>query len=200
MKAIHRIMAFALLLAALGGSPVFGQTFTAVTYQPAQPLGNTQDFADNFGWRGIGLDFKKMVRDNVALGLSFGWQVFDQQTDEVVSAFGVDISGDQFRYVNSFPLLANVSYFLGTPGGVRPYLAANVGTYIMEHRLDIGLYTIHETNWHFGFGPEVGLAFPLRPDLAGVLMSRYNYALSAGSVDEQSYLSVGIGLAWKKGF
>jgi hypothetical protein len=200
MKAIHRIMAFALLLAALGGSPVFAQTFTAVTYQPAQPLGNTQDFADNFGWRGIGLDFKKMVRDNVALGLSFGWQVFDQQTDEVVSAFGVDISGDQFRYVNSFPLLANVSYFLGTPGGVRPYLAANVGTYIMEHRLDIGLYTIHETNWHFGFGPEVGLAFPLRPDLAGVLMSRYNYALSAGSVDEQSYLSVGIGLAWKKGF
>jgi hypothetical protein len=200
MKTHRRFMAFALLLAVLSASPVFAQTWTALTYQPAQPMGNTQDFTDSFGWRGIGLDFKKQVKEHVALGLSFGWQVFDQQTDQVVSAFGVDISGDQFRYVNSFPLLANVSYFLGEPGGARPYLAANVGTYIIEQRLDIGLYTIHETNWHFGFAPEAGFAFPLRPDLAGVISGKYNYALSAGSVDDQSYVSFGIGLAWKRGF
>jgi len=117
-----------------------------------------------------------------------------------VSAFGADISGDQFRYVNSFPILANVSYHFGKPGGARPYLGADVGVYIMEHRLDIGLYTIKETNTHFGFGPEAGITFPLKPDLAGIVNGRYNYALSAGNVDDQSYVSFGVGVVWSHGF
>src|SRR3954447_16829299 len=131
MRAIRRIMGFASLFSVLGALPASAQWWTAVSYQPAQPLANTQEFTDGFGWRGIGIDFKKQMNDKVALGLSFGWQVFDQETDQVVSAFGVDISGDQFRYVNSFPILANVSYFLGNPGNIRPYFAANVGTYVL---------------------------------------------------------------------
>jgi opacity protein-like surface antigen len=200
MQAIRRIMGFVLLLAPLGAVKAPAQTWYAFYYQPAIPLANTKDFTDNFGWRGIGFDVKKVVKPNVTLGLSFGWQVFDEQTDETVSAFGVDISGDQFRYINSFPLLVNASYFFGKQGGTRPYVAANVGTYIMEHRLDIGLYTIHDTKWHFGFGPEAGVAIPVRPDFAVVLNGRYNYALSAGNIDDQSYVSLGLGLAWTHGF
>ena len=56
----------------------------------------------------------------------------------------------------------------------------------MEHRLDIGLYTIHETNAHFGFGPEAGFAYPIKPNMSLLLTGRYNYALSAGSVDTQN--------------
>ena len=112
----------------------------------------------------------------------------------------MDLSGDQFRYVNSFPLLANVSYFFGTQGGARPYLAANVGGYIMEHRLEVGLYALEETNFHFGFAPEAGIAFPVRPNVAAVLNTRYNYAFSAGSIDDQAYLSFSIGFAWTHGY
>ena len=177
-----------------------GADVVGVTYQPAVPLSNTKDFTDNFAWRGIGVDFKRQVKPNLTVGLSAGWQVFDQQTDEVVSAFGVDLSGDQFRYVNSWPILANASYFFGTQGRARPYLAANVGTYIMEHRLEVGLYAIEETNWHFGFAPEAGIAFPVRPNMAAVLNTRYNYALSAGSVDDQAYVTFSLGLAWSHGY
>jgi len=200
MRAISRIIGFVLLLAPAGVGMASAQTWTSLTYQPAQPLSNTKDFTNNFTWRGIGFDFKKQVKPNIAVGLSLAWQVFDEQTDEVVSAFGVDISGDQFRYVNSFPILANVSYHVGKPGGARPYVGADVGMYVMEHRLDIGLYTIHETKAHFGFGPEAGITFPLRPDLGGVINGRYNYALSAGNVDDQSYVSFGIGVVWSHGF
>jgi len=200
MQGIRRVMAFALLTAVLSATPASAQWWTALSYQPAVPMGNTQDFTDSFGWRGIGLDFKKQMSDNMALGLSFGWQVFDHQTDEVVSAFGVDISGDQFRYVNSFPMLANVSYFFGKEGGARPYVSANVGAYVMEHRLEIGLYALEETNVHFGFAPEAGLAIPVKPNMAAVLSGRYNYALSAGSVDDQAYVSFGLGLAWTHGY
>jgi opacity protein-like surface antigen len=200
MQAIRGIVAFILLLAPLAVGPAEAQTWWAVTYQPAVPLSNTKDFTDNFGWRGIGVDFKRQVKPNLTLGLSFGWQVFDQQTDDVVSAFGVDLSGDQFRYVNSWPLLANASYFFGTQGRARPYLAANVGAYLMEHRLEVGLYAIEETNLHFGFAPEAGIAFPVRPNVAAVLNGRYNYALSAGSIDDQAYLSFSLGFAWTHGY
>lgn len=199
MNAIRRLLGVA-VFCLLGAGSLHAQSWYAFTYQPAQPLSNTQDFTSTFGWRGIGLDWRSQVKPNFALGLSFAWQVFDEQTDEVVSAFGVDLSGDQFRYVNSFPMLANATYYFGNPGGLRPFLGANVGAYVMQHRLDVGLYTIEETNVHFGFGPEAGLAIPIRPALAAVLNTRFNYALSAGSVDDQSYLSFGLGLAWTHGY
>lgn len=195
MNAIRQVLGV-VALSLLGAAPVAGQTWYALTYQPAIPVSNTQNFTDNFGWRGVGFDFRKQVNPNLGLGLSFGWQVFDEQTDEVVSAFGVDISGDQFRYVNSWPMLANATYFFGEQGRLRPFLGANVGAYVMQHRLDVGLYTIEETNVHFGFGPEAGLAIPIHPTLAAVLNTRFNYALAAGSVEEQSYVSFGLGLAW----
>ena len=200
MQAIRRLMGVVFLLVPLGTGTAAAQSWWALTYQPAVPLSNTKDFTDNFGWRGVGVEYKRQVKPNLTLGLSFGWQVFDQQTDDVVSAFGVDLSGDQFRYVNSWPLLANASYFFGTQGRARPYLGANVGAYLMEHRLEVGLYALEETNLHFGFAPEAGVAFPVRPNVSAVLNARYNYALSAGSVDDQSYLTFGLGLAWSHGY
>ena len=200
MPAIRRLLGLVALLLPLGAGTAAAQSWWALSYQPAVPLSNTKDFTDAFAWRGVGLDYRKQVKPNVALGLSFGWQVFDEQTDEVVPAFGVDISGDQFRYVNSFPLLANVSYFLGKEGGPRPYVSANVGAYVMEHRLEIGLFALEETNLHFGFAPEAGIAIPVQPNVAAVLSGRYNYALSAGLVDDQTYLSIGLGVAWTHGY
>ena len=198
MRTIHRTMGFLLLLLPLGTLPARAQVWNSLTYQPAQPLANTEEFTSGFSWRGIGYDLKKFVKPNLAAGLSLGWHVFDEQTDEVVSAFGVDVSGDQFRYINSFPILVNAAYFLGAPGRPRPYLGANIGVYVMEHRLDIGLYSLHETNVHFGLAPEAGIAIPVRENLAAVFNGRYNYAFSAGVVQDQAYVTIGIGLAWSK--
>jgi hypothetical protein len=199
MKAIRRFLGIA-ALGMLGAAPVQGQSWYVLSFQPAQPLSNTQDFTGNFAWRGIGLDYKHPIRPNLAVGTSFGWQVFDEQTDEVVSAFGVDLSGDQFRYVNSWPMLANITYLFGTAGGLRPYIGANLGAYVMQHRVDVGLYTISETNVHFGFGPEAGIGIPVGPAMAAVLSTRLNYALKAGGVEDQSYLSFGLGIAWTHGY
>ncbi len=200
MPAIRRLLGLVALLLPLGAGTAAAQSWWALSYQPAVPLSNTKDFTDAFAWRGVGLDYRKQVKPNVALGLSFGWQVFSHETDDVVSAFGVDVSGDQLRDVNSWPMLANVSYFFGKEGGPRPFVGANVGGYLMQHRLEIGLVALEETNFHFGFAPEAGLAFPVQPNVAAFLSGRYNYALSAGSVDDQAYLSFGVGLAWTHGY
>ena len=127
MQAIRRLVGMVLLLIPLGTGSASAQWWTAISYQPAAPLDNTKDFTDNFGWRGVGLDFKKQVKPALAVGLSFGWQVFDQQTDDVVSAFGLDISGDQFRYVNSFLCWRTSRISSGSnagPGHISPPMSA----------------------------------------------------------------------------
>jgi len=200
MHARRGLVLSLLLLMPFGAATAQSRSWWGLSFQPAVPLSNTKEFTDNFAWRGVGVDFKKQIKPNVAVGLSFGWQVFEEQTDQVVSAFGLDISGDQFRYVNSWPILANVSYYFGKEGHARPYISGNVGTYIMEQQLEIGLYALSETNWHFGFAPEAGVAFPLHSNVSAFVNGRYNYALSAGSVDDQSYLSFSLGVAWAQGF
>ena len=117
------------------------------------------------------------MKPNLTLGLSFGWHVFDEQTDEVVSAFGVD---HQRGSVPLHELVADPGerlLFLRKPGPGPPFLGANVGVYIMEHRLDIGLYTIHETNGISGSRPKPA-SLSDQAEHVAVLTGRYNYALA----------------------
>ncbi|MDF3053055.1 MAG: OmpW family [Geminicoccaceae bacterium] len=198
MRTIRRMLGVLILLLPLATVSARAQVWHSLTYQPAQPLSNTEDFTEGFTWRGAGYDLKKFLQPDLAVGLSLGWHVFDEQTDEVISAFGVDVSGDQFRYVNSWPILINATYFLGTPGRTRPFVTGHLGMYVMEHRIDVGLYSIRDTKVHFGLAPEAGVAFPVGGNLAAVLSGRYNYAFSANDIPQQSYVTVGIGLAWSK--
>jgi len=52
MRAIRRVMAFALLPAVLSVTPASAQWWTALSYQPAVPMGNTQEFTDGFARHG----------------------------------------------------------------------------------------------------------------------------------------------------
>ncbi len=69
------------------------------------------------------------------------------------------------------------------------------GTIYAEHRLDMGVYSSREENWHFGVAPEVGIQMPY-DRLLGYVSVRWNYGLKAGAIDEVSYFSIrfGIGL------
>ena len=63
--------------------------------------------------------------------------------------------------LGSFPILVGGQFYLGQRGGLRPYVGANVGTYAIERRVEIGLYALQETTWHWGLAPEVGFTFPV---------------------------------------
>lgn len=198
MKTTLCALAAALVLALVTDAPASAQNrwFYAAGYQMSLPLSNTKDFTDKNSWRGVSFDARREIRPGLTAGLALGWQVFDEETERVVSFGDVDASGYQNRYINSFPVMLNVHKYFGEPGGMHPYIGLNAGTYIMEHRLDIGLVSLKETNWHLGFAPELGFAFPLEGNSHLVVSGRYNYAFSAGSVDDQSYVGVNVSYAW----
>ena len=157
-------------------------------------------FVDDFSFRGIRLEARYVPNrgGNLSYGFSGSWNVLNEKTNEVVDLPDAAISGTQLRYFNSVPLLVNAHYYFGSRGGIRPYAGINAGTYWIERRVDIGLSSIKDDNWHFGWAPELGVIVPLgRPEVALIANARYNWAFSAGGSGDQKYWGFNVGFMYR---
>ena len=181
----------------LSGAAQAQQVGSVVTYGVSFPSADTKDFTGGTSWRNFSVDLLTVVNPNTTVGVSFGWNVFDEITPSVSSIGGVDIAGTQFRYVNSLPMLVNVRRFLGARSRARPYIGIGVGPHLMKERVDVGLWSITEDTWRFGVAPEVGLVMPLSSDARAIANVKYNYATSAGDAGRaHSYFGLNLGFAW----
>ncbi len=176
------------------------QMYWGMSYGMTTPVSDTKDFTDDTSWRNWGVDLLAIVNPNTTVGVSFGWNVFNEITPTVSSISGIEIAGTQFRYINSLPILVSVRRFLGMRGRARPFIGVGVGPHLVKQRVDVGLWTVSENTWHFGVAPEVGLVVPVRSGVHGFFNAKYNYAASAGDPGRKhSYFGLNIGFAWASG-
>ena len=191
-----RIVAAALVLTVAGGAEAKAQEwFWGMEYMVGIPTGTTKDFTNDFSWRNFGIEGRYTATPNISVGLYFAWNVFHESTDSVINLGNIDVSGDQLRYINSFPIMGTVHYYFGQPGGLRPYAGVGLGTYYIENRLDIGLSSIVVDSWHLGIAPEIGVVIPVDWHVRSFLNVRYNYAVKANDIT-RSYFTIGLGFAW----
>jgi len=168
-----------------------------VTYGPTVPSGDTKQFVDiGTAWRNLGLEARKVMSENTTIGLAFGWNVFATKSGQLLNFRGVDVSGEQFRYINSFPMLLTGHYYFAQPGAIRPYVGAGVGAYYAEERLEIGLVALTADAWHFGLAPEAGLIVPIGWRARALLQARYNWALKANNI-EHTYWGFNVGFVFQ---
>jgi hypothetical protein len=192
------VAAIALLLPGVASgqqSKWFGMTWSMST-----PAGPTKTFVSDYSLRGIGLDWRR-VGGNKSFGLSLGWNALNQETFQTSSIDQVDVTGDQFRYINAYSILLSGHVYGGGSGRARPFLGVKVGTYYLERRVDVGLWTASDDNWHLGVAPELGFAVPLRGSPDGEVFYtavRYNYAVAAGDTPFQSWVGIDVGIAVRK--
>ena len=133
------------------------QWFGAISYGMSTPVSDTKDFTRGTSWRNFGVDLVAIVNPNTTVGVSFAWNVFNEVTGTVSSVSGIEISGTQFRYINSLPILVTFREYFRTPAGARPFIGVGVGPHLVKQRVDVGVWTITENTWHFVVAPEVGL-------------------------------------------
>ena len=131
----------------------------------------------------------------MSVGLYFGWNVFAETTDTLISFSGFDVSGVQYRYINAFPIMATAHYYFGRRRGIRPYLGGGLGTYHSKYRLEIGQVAFESNQWHLGVAPEVGVIIPVSWNARVMLNARYNYGLKSNDVT-LTYWTFGIGIGW----
>jgi outer membrane protein len=191
MKKIAIVAAAALVLGATGEARA-QDWFWGGSYSMSMPLGNTKDFHSAFSLRGVTIEGRKLLNDNVSAGLSFGWHVMNDVQTGTLDLDNAALSGTFYTYTNSFPLFVNAHYYLGQPGGIRPFLGANVGTSIYEQRAEVGQVAFTEDKWRFAVAPEAGVVIPLGWYVRGFLSARYHYMTGSPT---QQYVSFNVGIA-----
>jgi opacity protein-like surface antigen len=187
----------ALLVAACAA---YADDFVGLTWDMALPAGGLKDYTDEFSLRGFTFEGRHFFDESWSLGGSFNYNVFDKNTDELISVDNRDISGTQFRVVYSMPILATAHYYLNWDyyQNVRPYAGLGIGAFRMERRLDIGVYSVSEKNWHFGLAPELGIGIPFDFTKSVYFNVKYNYAFGAGGVGPYAYWGFNVGAAWRQ--
>lgn len=180
---------------------------SAISYNISFPSGDTQEYINKTSWRGVSLEGRRFIRPNVTIGLFFGWHVFDEQVSNLISFdrenLSGNITGKQFRYLNSFPIQLNSHYYFGREGYSRLYIGGGAGATHTIQRFELGLLALEERNWHFSVAPEVGFIQPLGTvsDLNLLVNAKYHYALESGeSITGEkfphSYWGLSIGIAY----
>lgn len=176
----------------------YGQeSFTSFTYQMSVPTGDLADFTGKASFRGVGLEFRTFVDNNISLGGGFNWNVFYEKKDKITTQFdNLTVTGTHFNYVNAFPIYVNAAYYLNEGSYFRPYLAMNAGVTYTEYRKDIGLYTFSDKAWKFSVAPEIGFLIESYDRANFTISFRYNYGLKTSDTDPLSYLGINVGVIW----
>ena len=183
------------LLASVCMEGLYAQGSFTVAYPISFPMGDLSDYIGQTSFRGITLEFNKRQKKNLDIGIEASWHTFYERQDSKVYTEGTaSISGIQYRYTNSIPLLAGVKYYKETNGQLYPYAGLGLGTLYINRSTDFGLYRITNETWQFALRPELGIVMKAGSGVWGVLGVKYYAGFGNDDLDGQSYFSVNLGL------
>ena len=172
-----------------------------LNYQMSVPFGDQHDFISKMSFRGFSVDYHYFLTERLAVGASLGWNASYKHLDYTTGNFTmngdkVTISGDQFRYLNVVPLMADVRYFF-TDGDacILPYAGIGIGTTWTETRLEVGDLLAKEKGWQFAFAPEVGVILPFSEFVGLNVGAQYRYSVKASGLPTLQDLGIKVGLS-----
>jgi len=171
--------------------------YTLVHYSVGIPTGRTADFIDQISWRGAGAEAGLFLSERLSLGLAGNWNVYYKSAG--TATLDIDqtttVSGKEFRYINSFPVIAKLHYYLGDTDGFNPYVGLGGGALYVSQESQVGGLVLENKGWQPGIFPEAGIRLAL-PRISLALSARFNHGLATSKLGRQSYLSANIGLVW----
>ena len=195
-----------IIIAVFTSTASFAQrSFWSFNYEMSFAAGEQVDYISDPSFRGWGLEGRGFLTQNMSVGGSFSWQVFDQiyrnlpptNLENETGNINGTITGTQYRFINTLPILFNGHYYLGNDGTMRPYFGLSIGTSWVEQRTDIGLISIQSEGWGFVVQPEFGLMIPFGLTGAGTNISgKFRYITKTADTIPISFFTLGIGLAF----
>lgn len=171
-----------------------------VSYPIAFPMGDLNDYISKTSFRGINFEFNRQIKPQVSVGLEVGWNVFYNDAGNVqYKDQTVTVTGKQYRYTNSVPILVGAQYW-PTPKGSKaaPYVGVGIGTVYSNRTTDLGLYRITTEAWQFAIRPELGFVFKTSAGVNPFVGVKYYWPFNSSDLDGQNFLSVNIGLKFSR--
>jgi opacity protein-like surface antigen len=184
------------LMVVLKGSSQALDYYSTVNYGISLPLGDTRDFISNSSFRGFSFEFGRFFDEEISLGFLFAWSVFHESYPrDTYEIEDVTLTGNLYRYINAFPLMAVGRYYFSPDSKFRPYLGLASGAYVINKVSDFGVHRYENKNWHFGLAPEAGLIVGIGAEAYINLGARYNHAFKSGE-DTHSWLGLQAGVTF----
>jgi opacity protein-like surface antigen len=192
---MKKIFLFTSIIVVFALNSANAQSYTNVSYSIGLPTGDLSDYISAASWRGVALDYRRLIKPNIGVGVSTGWNTFFEEREFATYTLeNRSISGDQWRYVNSFPLFLSADYYLKPGEDINPYVGLGVGTIYNNRATDMGIFRLEQEAWSFAFQPQVGMFYSIN-HFAGIsIAAKYSYGLAAGDFESaQSFFSLNIG-------
>jgi len=197
MKKIIAILAFGLLVVTQNAY-CQQPSYMSLQYAMGFGSGDLGDYISAPSFRGAVIEYRAAIKDNLLVGVDFGWNVFYEKKDADTYTSGTEsLSGVQYRTQNQLPILASLDYFLSTKNKLKPYVGLGIGTMYSERSTDMGQWRVVENPWHFAMKPELGFLYEMSYSTSLKLAAKYYTGFKSGDLDaNQSYLSISAGLAF----
>ena len=196
MKNIRYIVLGISLITVLNGAAQVVDYYSTVNYGISVPLGDTKDFISNTSFRGYSFEFGRFFTEEISVGFMIAWSVFNESFPrDTYELEDLTMTGNLYRYINAFPLMAMGRYYFSPDSKFKPYLGLASGAYVINKVSDFGVHRYENKNWHFGLAPEAGLILGIGAEAYFNLGARYNHAFKSGG-DTHSWLSAQAGVTF----
>jgi hypothetical protein len=127
-------------------------------YKMASLSGQQANYISATSYSGASISFISQRTENAALVFELGFNNFYEKKNRDTYTFGtVSLTGVQYRYLTSVPVLVSVNYGFLPDGPINPYLSFGGGFVYNEYRVEMGLYSLSDEAWKFAIKPEAGV-------------------------------------------
>ena len=185
------------LFAVIASSAMAQQSFMSWQYSMGFATGDLHTYIAPVSFRGVTYNYNKFVKDNVAVGLEIGWNVFyEKKPFDTYNYKNIDYSGKQWRYSNNVPLLFTVGYY-DMSNEITPFINVGIGTMYSERRTSFGQYSFIQDGWHFELKPELGVMYNTEGASLSI-SSKYYYGFKTGDLPAEGYFTINVGFVIKR--
>ena len=213
MKKYIKIAAFAVALIGFttiqaqdGAVEVYdeGDQLFGINYSIGFPSGDFKDFIEETSWRGFNLEYDIFVAQNLSVGFTAGYRLFNQTDDRSTYEFergnaGVAVTAKIWRYTHLVPLQANFKYYYAPSfdSWIHLFGGLGMGTTYVNQEVWVGLSTIKDDDWRFSMSPDFGLEIATGGMSNIQISAQYLYILN-GHNDEVPLTNWNLKVGYKK--
>jgi outer membrane protein W len=191
------IILLAVLVMVFAGATQAQTSLFSINYSISIPTGNTADYIDQVSGRGLKLEYQRFLNRNIALGGEAGiYTLYKKEVNKTYTEGSASLSGVQYRYQNSYPILLTGTYYANETGELRPYAGLGVGTIAHDRRIDMGIFTSEETHWQFALRPELGLLYRPAQYVGFKFGAKYYQSFSSNDLAGQSTIGLDFGIVF----
>ncbi len=189
------------LLAVVFSLAVSAQSIWTLSYEPATPIGDLQDFTGKTSLRGLSGSANWYIGKKITVGFTLQWTGFYEKVERGTWDFeGGAITATAWKEFYIFPLYVNAKYHFLEEGRVIPFAGLSVGTAYTEQSLQVGTYEYDEKSWKFSLAPEAGIRIPMgmEKQWGFNVMARYQMNFyDKNNINLLQYINYSVGVYWK---